>query len=164
MNQFVCILLGIMWCTTACGQKSYDEKLNTLYNRTVPLITADSLALLPPQAYMILDTRAPNEYAVSHLPNAILVDYDHFQPKHVKSINKDTPIIVYCSVGYRSERIGEKMQKMGFKDVKNLYGGIFAWKNDDYPVINSQGQETDSVHTYNKNWSQWLLNGIKVYE
>ncbi len=165
MNRIFLLTLSLVWCTVACGQTSYDKKLESLYNHTVPLISADSLSQrTKADDLIILDTRTPKEYAVSHLPNAILVDYDRFRPKDVKNLNKDAPVIVYCSVGYRSERIGEKMQKMGFKEVKNLYGGIFAWKNSAYSVINSSGAETDSVHTYNKNWSQWLLNGIKVYE
>ena len=73
-------------------------------------------------------------------------------------------MVVYCSVGYRSERIGEKMQKMGFENVSNLYGGIFDWKNQGNTVINLNQEPTDSVHTYNRNWSQWLYNGIKVYD
>ena len=67
-------------------------------------------------------------------------------------------------MGYRSERIGEKLQKMGFTNVKNLYGGIFDWKNQDFEVVGMDNLATDSVHTYNKSWSKWLYKGIKVYE
>ncbi len=81
----------------------------------------------------------------------------------VEKLNKDSPIIVYCSVGYRSERVGEKLKSAGFKNVKNLYGGIFQWVNEGHPVVNKKDHWTDSVHTYNKNWSQWLTKGIKVY-
>jgi 3-mercaptopyruvate sulfurtransferase SseA len=70
---------------------------------------------------------------------------------------------VYCSVGYRSERVGEKLQKLGYQNVYNIYGGIFEWKNEGMQVVNRQNQPTDSVHTYNKNWSKWLLKGVKVY-
>jgi hypothetical protein len=70
---------------------------------------------------------------------------------------------VYCSVGYRSERIGEKLLKLGYTDVVNLYGGIFEWKNQGLDVYNSSNYPTDSVHTYNKSWGKWLVKGIKVY-
>jgi rhodanese-related sulfurtransferase len=165
MRSILSLLLFVSLAVTACGQSTFDEKLKSLYNNTVPLITADSLAKeLTSKNLIILDTRAPKEFKVSHLPNALLIDYDNFTPNDVKNLNRNTPVVVYCSVGYRSERIGEKLQKLGFKDVKNLYGGIFAWKNENYHVINRYGLPTDSVHTYNENWSQWLLNGIKVYE
>lgn len=158
------VLLGISWLP-ACGQKTFDEKMQSLYKNTVPLINSDQLKELKDQKELyILDTRAPEEYEVSHIPNAQLIDYDNFKKSDVKSIPKDAEVIVYCSVGYRSERIGEKLQKMGYENVSNLYGGIFDWKNQGNTVINKNNLPTDSVHTYNANWSQWLYKGTKVYE
>ena len=91
------------------------------------------------------------------------MDYDSFKPENIKNINKKSKIIVYCSVGYRSERIGERLLKLGFTDVSNLYGGIFDWINDGNPVVNTSGIRTDSVHTYNKEWSKWVEKGVKIY-
>lgn len=149
----------------ASAQSAYDALLATLYKETVPLIHADSLKTrLQRNQPIVLDTRARSEYEVSHLPGARWADYDTFSPEMVKDIAKDRPIVVYCSVGYRSERIGEKLQALGFTDVKNLYGGIFQWKNEGYVVVNKNGQPTDSVHCYSKLWSVWLKEGIKVYD
>lgn len=147
---------------TSCGQKTYDEKLESLYKNTVPLIKADSLERIMNDV-VILDTRAIEEFEVSHLEGARFVDYDSFELAAVKDIPKDQEIIVYCSVGYRSERVGEKLQKAGYSNVKNLYGGIFSWKNEGHDVIDLSNQPTDSVHTYNKSWGKWLIKGIKVY-
>ncbi len=168
------LLLGILLCCqiNACGQMTYEEKLQQLYKNTVPLIEGEVLLKTMPtgdadhsaSTLYILDTRAPKEYAISHIPGALLVDYDNFKTKDVKHIPKDAKVIVYCSVGYRSERIGEKLLKMGYQDVKNLYGGIFQWVNEGHQVVNPSLAPTDSVHTYNKNWSQWLKKGVKVYE
>lgn len=147
---------------TSCGQKTYDEKLESLYRNTVPLIKADSLKSRMAEV-VILDTRAKEEFEVSHISGARFVDYDAFEINQVKDISKDQEVIVYCSVGYRSERIGEKLQKAGYTNVKNLYGGIFSWKNDGNEVVSGANIPTDSVHTYNKSWGKWLLKGIKVY-
>ncbi|NQZ78135.1 MAG: rhodanese-like domain-containing protein [Ekhidna sp.] len=147
---------------SACGQTTYDEKLESLYKNTVPLIKAESLEEKLEDA-VILDTRAEEEYAVSHIAGARFIDYDSFKIKEVKDIDKDQEVIVYCSVGYRSERIGEKLQKAGFTNVKNLYGGIFQWKNEGFEVVGSSNQVTDSVHTYNKSWGKWLVKGVKVH-
>lgn len=150
-------------CLSACGQKTFDEKINSLVKGTVPIIHAEELK----QQYsnvILLDTRAPKEYEVSHLQGARMIDYDRFKTKEVKDIPKDAEIVVYCSVGYRSERIGEKLQKAGYTNVRNLYGGIFDWKNKEFEIVDMSQQPTDSVHTYNKNWSQWLYKGVKVYE
>lgn len=150
----------------ACAQKSFDEKMQSMYSGTVPLIYAgqvDSLTEKHSNIYL-LDVRTQREYEVSHINGSTFIDYDDFTKKDVKSIPKDAQIVVYCAVGYRSERIGEKLQKLGFENVYNLYGGIFDWKYNDKTILNKNGQPTDSVHTYNKNWSQWLQKGIKVYE
>lgn len=137
-----------------------------MYRGTVPLIKSDVLkeSLKKSSTPILLDVRSQKEYEVSKIPGARFIDYDTFKNKDVKSLPKDAEIVVYCAVGYRSERIGERLLKMGYENVKNLYGGIFDWKNQGYEIINSHSLPTDSVHTYNKNWSQWLYKGVKVYE
>ena len=166
MKKFKLLSLFLTICFSACGQKSFDEMLSGMYHNTVPLIQSQELKdiLEKDQQVIILDTRDKKEFKISHLPNAIRVGYDDFQKKSISKLSKDDKVIVYCSVGYRSERIGEKLQKMGFTDVNNLYGGIFEWKHEDLPVLNHKSAETDSVHTYNKSWSKWLQKGVKVYE
>ena len=135
-----------------------------MYRQTVPLVqpaTLDSLRQV--DSVVLLDTRTPEEYAVSHLPGGRFVNYDTFRPEDVSDVPINAKVVVYCAVGYRSERVGEQLQQAGYRDVHNLYGGIFAWKNEYYPVIDSRDQPTDSVHTYNRRWSKWLKQGVKVW-
>jgi rhodanese-related sulfurtransferase len=73
--------------------------------------------------------------------------------KLLRVIDKNTPIVVYCSIGVRSEKIGELI-KVRIQNVYNLYGGIFEYKNEEEKVVNNQNKVTDSVHTYNKRWSE----------
>lgn len=165
MNRLY-IFLVLLMSTQCMGQKDFDEKLNSILDKSVPFIYTNELYELTEKEskILILDTRSEKEYRVSHIPNAIFVDYDNFSAEAVQSYDKETPVVVYCSVGYRSEKIGEKLEELGFSNVRNLYGGIFDWKNKGHEVVNSAGLETDSVHTYNENWSQWLKKGVKVYE
>lgn len=161
------MLLSFLQSLVACGQQTYDQKLQSLYKNTVPLIQPQEVKQkLNQQDVVILDTRSAKEYSVSHLPNAKFVGYDHFDISQVEDIPKHKKVVVYCSVGYRSEKIGEKLQEAGFENVSNMYGGIFQWKNEGLDVVNQEGEVTDSVHTYNKRWSKWLEEGkgIKVYE
>lgn len=149
---------------SACGQKNYDEKLASLYKHSVPLMTPQTLDSLQTQSpVMLLDIRSPEEYQVSHLRTARFIDYDSFNVRELGEVSRDDTVVLYCSVGYRSERIGEQLQKAGYQHVYNLYGGIFEWKNQGKEIVNPQNQPTDSVHTYNRNWSKWLKNGVKVY-
>lgn len=144
-------------------QEEFDEMLKSLYTESVPLISVEEVRNKGLDHFIILDTREKNEYEVSHISGAKYVGYMRFQKKEIKDLPKDSPILVYCSVGKRSEDIGEKLTKMGFTDVQNLYGGIFQWKNEGNEVVNKHQALTDSVHTYNRVWSQWLSNGIKIY-
>ena len=112
--------------------------------------------------YLILDTRSKEEYDVSHLQNAIWVGYKEFDIEQLTHLSADTQVVVYCSIGYRSQIIGEKLIASGkFKDVRNLYGGIFNWFNKEYPVYSETGA-TDSIHTYSGNWGFFVLGGKKI--
>lgn len=162
----VCGAIFTLSCSDMSAQTDLDKKVNSLINKSVPLITSGELDTLiaSNNDLVILDTRSVKEYEVSKIGNARFIDYDDFEPEMVKDIPKDQQIVVYCSVGYRSEKIGEKLQQLGYKNVLNLFGGIFDWKNTDHNVVNIEGQLTDSVHTYNKSWSKYLAKGVKVYD
>lgn len=112
---------------------------------------------------VVLDAREYNEYEVSHIAGALYVGYDDFDLARVASIDREASIVVYCSVGYRSEKIARQLSDAGFNKVTNLYGGIFKWVNEGHPVEDRNGP-THRVHTYNKRWSKWLEKGEKVYE
>jgi len=156
--------LSVFIANVSYAQKTFDEHVRSHYEGSVELIYADELGnAMSSENIYLLDTRTKEEFEVSHIEGAQFVDYDGFKKADVKDIPKNAKVVVYCSIGYRSERIGEKMKKMGFEDVSNLYGGIFDWKNTDHEVVNDLDQPTDSVHTYNFIWSMWLKNGIKVY-
>ncbi|HHM21242.1 MAG TPA: rhodanese-like domain-containing protein, partial [Bacteroidetes bacterium] len=106
----------------------------------------------------IFDAREWDEYTVSHLPGAVYIGYKNFNKNIFEKMKKDQPIVLYCSVGYRSEKIGEKLQKMGFTNVHNLYGSIFEWVNKGYPIENFSEKNAKKIHTYNKKWSRWVTN------
>jgi rhodanese-related sulfurtransferase len=151
----------------ACGQQyeSYSELLKSLYKNSVPVINAAELHALQQSdtALIILDAREPNEFKVSHLLGAQHAGYDHFAMREWKSLPKDSKIVVYCSVGYRSERVGEKLKAAGFEQVYNLYGGIFQWKNEGYEVYHNE-EKTERVHAYSPRWGKWLEKGERVYD
>lgn len=142
--------------------KAFNLTLQALLAHSVNEITVAELAKV--KKVTLLDARAPAEYAVSHLENALLVGYDDFNIENVKDLDKKTPIVVYCSVGYRSEKVAEKLKQAGFTNVSNLYGGIFEWINQGNKVVDDSEKETNNVHAYNKTWGIWLSKGNKVYD
>lgn len=148
------------------AQNKLDNLLQTYNTRSIPYISVEELRMLQMNdSVVILDAREPVEFAVSHIASAKNIGFNDFtsQEKQIEKLNKNMPIVIYCSVGIRSEDIGEKLKKEGFTNVKNLYGGIFEWKNKDYPVIDSTGKETENVHTFSKRWSKYLHSGKAVF-
>lgn len=140
---------------------SYKALLTVLYDKDFPTLSPEELTSF--QNYQILDTREKNEYQVSHLPEAIWVGFDTFDLANLDSLDKNKPVVVYCTVGARSEEIGMKIKAAGFSEVYNLYGGIIHWANLKKPLMNGS-LPTDQVHTYSKSWGIWLQEGQKVYD
>lgn len=159
-----CIIIFILICPVLAVAQikniNYKTMLDSLYSHTVPLITIDSFKRL--KNVYVLDTRESKEYEVSHLKNALNVSYIWFDMRTIYKIPKDATVIVYCTVGYRSEKIGEKLLKSGYRHIYNLHGGIFEWANQCNPVYKTNGTQTSEIHTYESEWAKWLSKGTKV--
>ena len=147
------------------AQDSVSELLEDYNSESIPYITVENLASTETET-ILLDAREIKEYNTSHLKNAIHVGYDEFDISNVtKTVSdKNSKIVVYCSIGIRSEDIAEELKKEGYTNVYNLFGGIFEWKNNDHTVYDNTNQPTENVHTYSEKWSKWLLKGNKIYD
>ena len=138
-------------------QPEFGKKIDGLISFTVPLMSVNEL-LDNRDKFIIFDAREKAEFDVSHIPDAIYLGYSDFNAGSIKNIPKEKNIVIYCSIGYRSEKIGEKLLRLGYKNVYNLYGSIFEWANEKYPLVGSNGKTTNRVHGYNKSWSKWVTN------
>ena len=134
--------------------------LGTLLSTEVPF--KDVYEIEDLSAFQLLDAREKEEFEVSHLKNAIWVGYEDFNLDRLENLDKQKPTLVYCSVGYRSEKITQKLLNEGFNQVYNLYGGIFEWANAGKPVYQNTKQ-VKQVHAYDKVWGVWLNTEEKVY-
>lgn len=139
---------------------AYRTLLSTLYDSEFPTLKPSELKDL--SDYQILDTREKEEFEVSHLKGAKWVGFDTFELQNVADLDKNNPVLVYCTVGARSQAIGKKLTDAGFTKVYNLYGGIIQWSNDTMPLFQN-GKSTIQVHTYTRAWGIWLEKGEKVY-
>ena len=137
--------------------EAFDQKISRTISFTVPTIGVGDLVERQDQM-LILDARDRKEFDMSHIPNATFIGYKNWDKNVLKDVSKDTPIVLYCSIGYRSEKIGEKLLKMGYTNVKNLYGSIFEWVNQGNPIVDKNQLPTNNIHTYNEKWSQWVTN------
>jgi len=163
----ILLIFSILFSTLSFSQgqrQSYHDMLKTYYKNTVATIQPSELykKMLKGEKIIILDTREQKEYSVSKIKGAIHVGYDKFDIKSSDTFDRNTTVVVYCTIGARSENIGEKLKKEGFKKVFNLYGGLIYWKNQGYPVVDKSGKPTQNIHVYSAEWGKWLKKGNAV--
>ena len=75
---------------------------------------------------LLLDVREPSEYDIVHLDGARLIPLNTL-PHHIDSLPADQEIVVYCHHGTRSLYATAYLHQNGFRDAKNLAGGIDQW-------------------------------------
>jgi len=161
-NCFACLLAAVFLGIGGCEKDSAWDKVLSQVRRDFPdvrMMTTQELAdwQADPQRDppLLLDVRAAEEYGVSHLRGAVLADSGSALRSALDGIDPDRPIVVYCSVGYRSAKAARNIQEMGFQNVTNLEGSIFAWANEGRPVFRN-GEQASKVHPYDKQWGELL--------
>lgn len=166
-QKILSILSIVLLCLiTASAQTDFNRTINPEFekevdsylNYSVPAITVKNLIQIKDDV-ILLDAREVKEYEVSHIPGARYVGYDDFDESLLEGIDKDQRIVVYCSIGFRSEKVGDKLKKLGYTNAYNLFGSIFEWANEGQPLEDKAGNTTHKLHTYNKKWSKWVNEG-----
>lgn len=107
---------------------------------------------------LLLDARAPEEWAVSHLPGAVHAPGEDQAVAAIRAARTEhprRPVVVYCSVGWRSSDLVERLQARGVENLWNLEGSIFAWANEGRSVVR-RGEEVDEVHPFDEDWGRLL--------
>ncbi len=155
-----------MEAMTGCSQKqetlTWVEVIRDIRNKypdVKQLQTAELQSWLTnsgSKPVIIIDARRKEEFQVSHISGAKNIPYNIKDPlKYLIDIKPDNPIVVYCSVGYRSSILASKLQTLGFKEVHNMEGSIFKWANEERPLV--QGHTiVYKVHPYNAHWGSLL--------
>lgn len=102
------------------------------------VVPRDAFALLKQrQDIYLLDVRTPQEYMQFRLANAHLIPIDQLMQR-MGELPKDRPILVYCAVGSRSAQVFNYLARRGYEEVYNLDGGIYAWAQGGYPILQGQ--------------------------
>ncbi|XP_078404429.1 uncharacterized protein LOC144684481 [Cetorhinus maximus] len=133
---------------------------------------AEQLIVKNQNRILLLDVRSPPEYEISHLQGAVCIDPETANMDHlVKDLGladstEITEVVCYCTVGYRSSRVAQKLLEFLASDagqhlrrrlkVYNLEGGLVKWANERKAIVDSENQPTSLVHPYNMMWGQLL--------
>ena len=165
---FAPLLLFLVTPHVGCGQAPSWSVLNKTIRATYPdvrHVSTDSLAAWQAgsaPAPLLLDVRAEDEFAVSHLQNARRLDPDTQDFAMLGDLPPDTPMVTYCSVGYRSAAMAQRLAEAGFTNVVNLEGSIFAWANEDRAVYRAD-HIVQQVHPYDAVWGRLLKKALHAY-
>ncbi len=101
---------------------------------------ASNQAILPAELKSLLstgcclvDVREPVEHAEEHIDGAKLIPLGQLE-KRVAEIDRSVPVVVICRSGKRGMEAFKRLQALGVTEVRNLEGGILAWKAAGLPV------------------------------
>ena len=119
----------------------------------VPLITGSALAWeevrevtvveagrLIEGGAQLLDVRTEEEWNEGYIEGATRIGIagDDFAGRVTKQLDSSKPVVVYCHSGHRSAQAAKKLEKLGFKTIHDLKGGIKAWTAAGRPVIKKE--------------------------
>jgi len=111
--------LGLWFC--GCGSDS-----NVLRDKHAPAIGVHSKSegIVPlTKTPVIIDTRSPQEYASGHVEGALLMPHDAIGGLiEARFPDKNTPILLYCRSGGRSEMARKTLVSLNYTSVENLGG------------------------------------------
>ncbi len=143
----------------ACDQPLASAEF--LVRKVFPQVPQKSVSWLVDQRQgggaeiLLLDVRTPEEFAVSHIRGARRAETLGEARVVLGERPKDQPIVLYCSVGYRSSALGAALLEAGYSQVANLEGSIFAWVHAGEPVVR-EGIRVHQVHPYDGFWGKLL--------
>jgi rhodanese-related sulfurtransferase len=85
--------------------------------------------------FVLVDVREDREYDADHIVGAVHLgkgvierDIENAYP------DLDTELVLYCGGGFRSALAADNLQKMGYKNVISMDGGIREWREKNYPL------------------------------
>ena len=154
----LCAFVFWLWLP-ANGLPAAGKFLRWKFDDVQHVTPAEAAALLAnDNATVIWDIRRPDEFAVSHLPDARHVPPDTADAA-LKQLLPDAnqTILVYCAVGHRSAQMARRLQALGHTNAHNLEGAIFAWAEADLPL---EGGNT--VHPYNAIGRRMLQDNLEA--
>jgi len=87
------------------------------------------------EKFVLVDVREDSEWAADHLPGAIHLGKGVIERDIEKTVpDTNTEVVLYCGGGFRSALAADNLQKMGYKNVISMDGGVRGWREKGYPM------------------------------
>ncbi len=90
--------------------------------------------LLAEAGCQVIDVREPVEHAEASIAGAKLIPLGEVE-KRAAELDRTRPVLIHCHSGKRGTTALQKLQQLGFSDLRNLDGGILAWKAAGLPCV-----------------------------
>lgn len=123
----------------------------------LPEVTPQHAETALAAGHTFIDVRTAREFETSHVPGAIFAggtDLRALTEGHVAELRQG-PVIVYCSVGWRSAAATARLRSREV-DASNLRGGVFAWAQEGHPLT------AERVHPYNALFGLLLPSALRA--
>jgi rhodanese-related sulfurtransferase len=87
------------------------------------------------ESFHFIDVREDREFEVDRAASARHIGRGILE-RDIETLipDKDADIVLYCGGGFRSALAAESLQKMGYRRVVSMDGGIRAWREAGYPL------------------------------
>ena len=112
--------------------KIFDDAKGRVHETTVDEVKS---RLDRGDKFTLVDVREESEWQKDHLPGAIHMSKGVIERDVEKKVpDLNTEMILYCGGGFRSALAADNLQKMGYKNVISMDGGIRGWREKNYPL------------------------------
>jgi rhodanese-related sulfurtransferase len=114
---------------------SYEKLVTDAKKKIIEISPTDAAAKLKSGEALIIDVREKDEWDEKHIPDAIHISRGTIELDVEEKVpDKNAMIICHCGGGGRSALATESLQKMGYKNVRSMAGGLKAWKATGLPT------------------------------
>ena len=101
-------------------------------------ITVAHLAALPAEEQpLLIDVREEDEWQQGHIAGAVHLSRGVIELRIHQHAVPERPILCYCQGGNRGALVADSLQKLGYRNVASLQGGLNAWKAAGLPVVDT---------------------------
>lgn len=144
---------------SANAYPDFKDFINNYTSFSVPMVTVEELAdeIKAQKTVFVLDARSQQEYELSHIPGARRIGFEDFSVERVWMYQRNSHIVIYCTNGERSLKMGEYLELMGFTHIRKLNGGAIEWLNHGYDLRTKDDVATKDLHI----WKKELLKDLK---
>ncbi len=144
LNSFIVVAAAILLfsCESKVTNKQFEnvDALVESVKSSITEISVDDMKVVyeGDEPYLIIDVREGNEFNNAYIPGAIniprgLIEFriakeSYWEEEMLYMPLKEELIFVCCKKGHRGALAAAALQSMGYTNVKNVAGGVNAWK------------------------------------